>query len=180
MVGPHAQNGRDQQLGAGFDAQTDHAGDIGGLLSDRHGTHGAGLRIDYRPPQQLRLPRVADVRAELREFPDDGVINLVIDDHRLFGGANGSVVEGLGGDDVHHGHVQLRRLLQVDRRVARSHAQGRLARTVGRLDRARSARGVDQLDLFVMHQVHVVRDGGRFDAGKDAFRSAMLRPRPRT
>ena len=50
-----------------------------------------------------------------------------------------------------------RRFFQIDRRIARPHAQGRLAGAIGGFDRARSAGGVDQADVFVMHQVGVVR-----------------------
>ena len=177
MFAAHALNRRDQQLGVRLDRQTDHAGDIGGLLADRHGLHESGFGIDHRAPQQLRFFLVADVRAQVRKFLQRDVIDLVVDHHRLLGGADGSVVERLGGDDVHHGHVQVRGFFQVDRRIARPHTQGRLAGAVRGFDHARSAGGIDQADVFVMHQVGVVRQGGRFQAGEDAFGRAVLHRR---
>jgi hypothetical protein len=59
--------------------------------------------------------------AHIREFLYYPVINLVIDDYGLFGGANRPIIKGFGGDDIHHGHLQLRRLFQIDRGIARSH-----------------------------------------------------------
>src|ERR1017187_5868497 len=68
-----------------------------------------------------------NLRTWVRKFPDDEVIDLIVDDHGLFRRANGSVIESLGGDDIHHRHIQLRRFFQVDRRIARPHTQGRFA-----------------------------------------------------
>ncbi len=64
---------------------------------------------------------------------------------------------------------------EVHRRVARTYAQGRLARTVSGFHRARSAGGIDQPDVFVMHQVDIIRNGGRFHAGENSFRRSVLR-----
>ncbi len=113
-------------------------------------------------------------------FCEHAIVDFIVDDDGLFGGADGAVVEGLRGDDVHHGHVQVGGFFQIDRRVARTHAQRRLAGAVGGFDRARSAGGVDQADVFVMHQVDVVLRVWDSDAGEDAFGRAMLHRRLRT
>ena len=159
MFAAHALNRRNQQLRARLDRKPDDAGDVGRLLPDRHRLRASGVGIDHRARQQRRLLLVADVRAQLREFLQHRVVDLIVDHHRLLGGADRSVVERLGGDDVHHRHVQVRGLLQVDRRVSRPHPQGRLAGAVGGLDHARPAGGVDQRDVLVAHQVGVVLPG---------------------
>ncbi len=127
MFPPYTLNGRDQQLRIRLHPQTAYAGDIDGVLANGHGLHESGFGIDHRAPQQLRFSSVADVRTELRKFGYRDVINLVVDDHRLFRGTNGSVVESFGGDDIHDGHVELRGLFQINRRIAGTHTQGRLA-----------------------------------------------------
>ena len=131
-------------------------------------------------PSSFGLFLVADVRAQLREFLQHEVIDLIVDHHRLLRGADGSVVERLGEDDVHHRHIQVRRFFQIDRRIARPYAQGRLAGAVSGFDRARPAGGIDQADVFVVHQVGVVLQGVRFQAGENAFRRAVLHRRSHT
>jgi len=156
MVRAYSLDRRDQEFCIRRDRETGCARDVDSFLSDCHGLHGAGFGIDHGAPELPGFFLVADVGAQIRKFLQHQVIDLVIDHHRLLGGADGSVVEGLGGDDVHDRHVEIGSLLQIDGRIACSHSQGRLARTVGGFDHARAARSVDQGNVFVMHQVGVV------------------------
>src|SRR6202142_1367877 len=170
----NALNRRNQKFGVRLYYQTGKTGDVGSLLPDGQGAHESGLRIDDRTLQQFRLFLVADVRAQFRKFVEDVVIDLVVDHQSLFGSADGSVIEGLGEDDVDDSRAQVRGLFQIDRRVSRSHAQGWLARAIGGFDGARSTRGIDQPYIFVVHQVGVILQGMRFQAGEHTFGRAML------
>ena len=177
MFATHTLNRRDQEFGVRLHGKTDHAGDIGGFLADCHRLHESGFGVDHRARQQRRLFLVADVRAQLREFPQHPIINLIIDHHRLLRSANRSIVEGLGGDDVYDGHIQIGRPFQIDRRIARAHAKGWLAGAIGGLNGARSTGGINQADILVMHEVSVVLQGVRFQARENAFRCAVLHRR---
>ena len=153
MFPADALDRRNQELGFRLHGKADDAGDVRGFLADCHRLHGAGFGIDDRALQQRRFFLVADVRAQIREFLQDEVVDLVVDHHRLLGGADRSVVEGLRSEDVHHGHIQVGRFFQIHRCIARSDAQCGLSGTVGCPDRARSAGGIDQADIFVVHQI---------------------------
>src|SRR5579862_267064 len=123
MFTAYAFNRRDQEFGIRLNRKTDTPGNVGGLLPDGHGLHETSRRIDNRARQQLRLFLVANVRTQLRKFVQHRGINLIIDHHRLLGGANSSIVESLGDDDVHHRSVQVCRPFKVNRRVTRPYTQ---------------------------------------------------------
>ena len=170
-------NGRNQELGIRLHRQSGEASDVGGLLADGHGLHESGCGVNDGASQQFRLSLVADVRAKAGKLLESDVVDFIVHNHGLLGGADGSVVEGLGGDDIHHRHVQVRAFFQIDRGVARPHAQRGLAGAISCSYGTRTASGIDQADVFMPHQVGVVLQGVRFQAGEDAFGRAMLHRR---
>ena len=115
MFAAYALNGRDQEFCVWLDCQTYHASDVDSSLPHSRGLHIPRLGINDSAPQQLCFFLVANVCAQFREFLQNLVMNLGIDDYRLFRGTNRSVVEGLGGNDVHYRHIQVGGLLQVHR-----------------------------------------------------------------
>ena len=117
------------------------------------------------------------MRAELRKFLQHEVIDLIIDHHRLLGGANRPVIEGLGRNNVYYGHIQVGRFFQIDWRIAGPYTERRFARAVGGSDDTTPAGSINQADVFVVHQVGVVRERWRFHAGKDALGRAVLQRR---
>ncbi len=58
------------------------------------------------------------MRTQVRKFFQYLVVNLVVDHHCLLGRTDGSVIEGLGNNDVDHRRIQVRGLLQIDRRIS--------------------------------------------------------------
>jgi hypothetical protein len=122
MFATYTLNRRNQKLGVSLHGETDEASDIGGFLADGHRLHETGLRINHRALEQPGLFFVADVCAQISELLKYRVVNLIVDHHRLLGGADGSVVEGLGDDDVDHRGVQVCCLFQIDWGIARPNA----------------------------------------------------------
>src|SRR6185369_6728510 len=126
MLTAHSLNRGDQQLGMGRHRKPDHAGNIGGLLAHGDGPGEARVGVDDGAAKQGGLFGAADIGSQFGELLESEVVDFVIDHHSLLGGADGSVVEGLGSDDVHHSHVEVGGLLEVDRGVAGAYAERRL------------------------------------------------------
>ena len=91
----HPFDRRDEQLGLRLNGDPDEARDVGSFLADGHRLHVAGRQIDHGAAQDLGLLLVADVRAQLLKFLQHAIVDLVVDDDRLLGGANRAIVESL-------------------------------------------------------------------------------------
>ncbi len=63
-----------------------------------------------------------------------------VGDDRLLGGADGGVIEGLGGDDIAGGLFQVRGAVHIDRHIAGADPVGRFADRVGGFDHPRCHR----------------------------------------
>src|SRR6516225_3212509 len=99
MLAANAFDWRDQQFRLRLDADSDKACDMRGLLPNGHRLHVPCCGIDDSAAQQLRFFLITNMAAKIGELLERAFVNLVVDDDRLLGGADGSVVEGLGGDD---------------------------------------------------------------------------------
>ena len=108
-------------------------------------------------------------RAHALELGDELVVDGVVDDERLLGRADHGRVEGLGDQDVHHGHRDVGAAVHVDGRVARADADAGLAGLVGRVDGLRAAGRPDEVDA---------RRGGRGTARRRAWGRARPAARP--
>ena len=75
-----------------------------------------------------------------------------VDDDRVLGRAEQAVVEGLAGDDVAHRLRDVRRPLDVRRRVARADAVGGLPGAVRGAHQAHPAGGEDDGGFASLHQ----------------------------
>ena len=160
----------DEHLGFLRHGEAGHLGNLPRRLADDLGVE---VAIDEdHIGDFLALGRAEDVSAASEELLLDGLIHAVDHDDGLLRGADHAVVKGLGHQDRGDGHLVVSRFVDERRGVARAHAQGRLARRVGRLHHARTAGGEDEVGVLVVHQRG--REGHRrlLDAANDPFRGA--------
>ena len=71
----------------------------------------------------------------------------LLDDDGLLRGAHRAVVKGLGAENAGHGLFHIRAVVDVGRAVARTHADGGLARGIGGLDHAGAAGSENQVNF---------------------------------
>ena len=161
----------DEDLRLGRDVHARELGDRHGLLADDLRVHGSRLGEDDLA-DLVELRRLEEVAAAVRELLLDLVVDLVVDDDALLGGADHAVVERLGVDDRAHRELDVAGAVHDGRRVARTDAEGRLAGAVGRLDHRGAARRENAVRF--LHEHLRRRDRGLLDAGDDVLGRARL------
>ena len=149
----------DQDRGVGRDLEARGLGDVlRGLARDHGVEHGVligalvGGDAEHVALQLGLLVRVHEVGLAALEFLDERRVDVLVGDDGLLGGADHAVVEVLGEDQIVGGAHDVDVLVDVGRRVAGAHAEGRLARRVRGLDHAGAAGGQDGGDAGVLHQ----------------------------
>ena len=80
------------------------------------------------------------------------VVDFLVDDHRLFGGADHAVVEGFAHHDVVCGLAQVSRFFDVGGNVARANAERRFAAGIGGAHHSVTAGGEDGGNAVMLHQ----------------------------
>ena len=171
----------DQDLGVCRDLHADAGRELVGRAAHRGQVHPAvGPERDAGEPAGLVL--VQDPAAESDELRHERVEHRLVHDRGLFGRADHRRVERLRDQQVHDRHPDVRAAVDVERGVARGHADRGLARLVRRADDTGTPRRPRQVDLRVAPQVvrHLVLGVGqdlqraRGKAGRLARRGEQL------
>ena len=149
-------------------------------LGNRHRALTNDLRIqcavdEHRRADLVRFGLVEEVAATLRELGLDGVVDLLVGDHRLLRRADHAVVEGLRVDDRVDGVDDVTARVENRRRVAGADAEGRRAGAVGGLHHAGTSRRED--DVGLLHEEVRLRQARRLDPADDVLRGACLHGR---
>ena len=143
---------REQDLGAGRNAETRAGGQLRRLLAD--GVHRHLVATAEGELGDLGgLLRAEHPGAHPLELGDHLVVDLVVNDAGLLGGADHRGVKGFRDQDVDDRTPDVGGLVDVDRGVARPDAQRRLTGLVGQFDDLRSAGDPDEVDFGVVEQV---------------------------
>ena len=121
------------------------AGQDPGRLAERLGVDDV-VAAEDEVAQSLDLVGFEHLGSHPLELGDDRVVDLGVDDAGLLGGADHRGVEGLGDQDVDDGHRDVGAAVHVDGRVARPHADRRLAGAVGEGHDLRAAGRPDEVD----------------------------------
>ena len=103
------------------------------------------------------------VGPEALELFDGVIVDGVVEDGGLFGGANHAVVEGFGDDDVVDGAGDVGGFVDVGGDVAGSDSEGGFAAGVGGAHHGVSAGGEDAVYAVVVHEGVGSGHGGFFD-----------------
>ena len=161
----------------------EHLG-LRGNLDARHIRYsGSGLAHDIRVQaplgkdhacKLLSLFRPCEPGTVAQELLAHCVSHAFHHDHGLLGGADHAVVEGLAEQNGVHGHADVGLLVDDDRGVACTHANGRRAGAVGGVHHAGPASCQDERNAPVAHELARGLHGGMLYAGKDIFRSARF------
>ncbi len=143
---------REQHLHRRIHRETRPGGEFGSLLAER-GEVDLVAAAERELGDRLRLFVREQVRPHPLELRDGGVVDLVVDDAGLFGGADHGGVEGLRDEDVDDGAPDVGCAVQVDGSVAWTHTEGGLAGGVGESDDLLPAGDPDEVDLRMLEQV---------------------------
>ena len=122
--------------------------------------------------QLIALEEIAAAALKLRAH---FVVDAVQHRHALLRCADHAIVKRLGMDDRVDGQLDIRALVDDDRRVARADAQRRFAGGIRRMHHAGAARR--QNDVRFVHQLARQFQAGELDAADNAFRRARLNRR---
>ena len=125
-----------------------------------------------RVAHPIQLIPLEEVAAAARKLRAHLVVNAVQHRHALLGGADHAVVKRLGMDDRADSQLDIRRLVDDDRGVARADAQRRFAGGIRRVHHTGAAGGED--DIRLVHQFARQLQTREFDAADDALRRARL------
>ena len=141
-----------ENAGLGGDGDAAFLSDESGRLADEHGVRQPlGGHEDASDCLHFHLRH--EVAALGLEFLSHRLGNRLIDNDRVLRRAQHPVVEGLARDDVAHGFLHVRRPLHVCRRVAGTHAVRRLAGAIRGAHEAHPARGQDDRDVAMLHEL---------------------------
>ena len=157
-----------QNGGVGRNLEASSLGDeLRGLARHRGVQHGldagTGSAAEHVLFQLGLLFGVDEVGLTDLELLDELVVDVLVGDDGLLGGADHAVIEVLGEHQIVGGAHDVHVLVDVGRRVAGAHAQGGLAGGVCGLDHARTAGREDGGDAVVLHQCAGRLDGGVLD-----------------
>ena len=138
------------------------AGDRADLLHGLRGDGGRELAAgEHRFLQRLFFRRAQQGPAFVRQRGDHPVVDLVVHDHRVLGGAARRVVENLGGHDLPRRIGAVGAVVHDHRHVAGADAQGRLAAGVARAHVALRSGHDDQVGLLHQRVGELLRDRRR-------------------
>ena len=170
-VGANAGFVGDEQAGAFGDADAGDLGDGLSIAAHDGGVHGAVAAFH----DGLHLGEVVAFEEEAA-LGDDFTLDVGSDDgvadDGLFGGADGAVVESLGGEDLGHSVLHVGAAFDVGRHVAGAHAEGGGTGAVGSLHHAGAAGGEDEVgDL---HEFGAAFEGGHAHAAHEVGAHAAL------
>ncbi len=138
------------------------------------GVDGLLLGVDHIVGNLLRLLRIEEVAVVVLHDALKVLVDLLIDDDRLLGGADHAVIKGFGEHQVGAGALELRALFNIAGDVAGADAQSGLTGAVRALDHARAASGENQGNTGMVHQSGGRLDRGRFNPLDAVFRRAGL------
>ena len=142
---------REQHLVVDLGLEPREGAEVEARLAD--GLQLDGAVVEGRGAQRRHLLLGQQPCAQPLELGQHRVPHRLVDDARLLGRADHGRVEGLGDQHVDRRHPDVGAAVDVDRRVARTDAQARLARRVGGRDRLRAAGGPDEVDAGVVEEV---------------------------
>ena len=148
----------DHDLGLNGNGDAGHLSQLQCGLADGGGLDAVVLGIEEHLGHLGGLVVVQEVAAGVLHQGLDLVIDAVQDGDVLLGGADHTIIEGLGMDDGLHGHTQVSTLVDDDVTVTGAHADGGGAGGVGGVNHAGTTGCHD--DIHLLHQ-----GVGQLDAG---------------
>ena len=162
-----------QDAGAGWYTKSRHACHEFCRLAHHCGIW-AAVRVEDRLAQCLGLLRIGkEGPFNLHQFLQP-VRDRQVCDHRLFGGADGGIIEGFRGYDVTGRFFQVCRPVHVNRHIPGTDAESRLPGRMGRPHHGSAAGRQDDGGLGMRHHFLGARQGDLLDAADQAFRSAGI------
>ena len=157
-------------------------GDELGRLPGHHGIQlggggilaGIGSDTEHVLLQLGLLLPVDEVGTAALHLVDHPVVDVLMGDDGLLGGADHAVIKVLGEDQIIDGPGNAHILIDIGGGVPGPDTQGRLARGIGGLDHARTTGGQDGGHTRVLHQGTGGVDRGVFDPLDAVLRSTCL------
>ena len=162
----------DQNLGVIGNLDPGHFSEVAGGLANSGGLDAVGLGVEEHIGHLGGLIIVEEVTPGFLQQALDLVIHAGQDGDMLLGGADHTVIEGLGMDDGLYGHPQVGGLVNDHVAVAGAYADGGGARGVSGLYHAGAAGGHDQ--VHALHQHVGDLHGGNGDPADDMLGQARL------
>ena len=158
------------------------AGGLGDVLRGLARHHGVELRglsgvsgaAEHVLLELGLLVSVHEIGLATLEFLDQRIVDVLVGNDGLLGGADHAVIEVLGEHQIVGGAHDVNVLVDICRSVASADAEGRLAGGVCGLDHARTTGGEDGGDTVMLHQGAGGFDGRVLDPLDTVLGSACL------